>query len=172
MNRYLKPPILLLIKPLNIIIKEKIRKSKKIIFVCKGNICRSAFAEFYTKNQLKKVEIESCGTLDLKSRPSPDKAIQAASLFNAKLSNHMSKVFDIERVKRKTLIICFDLENYFSIIKINPKLIIKTILLSIFGDSFREIEDPYRKDYKNFVVNFKTIKELIDVIKNEYLYYN
>ena len=45
------------------IFKPKKTKFKNVIFVCKGNVCRSAFAEYRFRNLVndKTVVVDSCG---------------------------------------------------------------------------------------------------------------
>jgi protein-tyrosine-phosphatase len=72
-----------------------------ILFVCKGNICRSPFAEHYLRRKLagrNGVYVASSGTMANTGRPSPDDAISMAHELDVDLtqhrSSHVSQAFD------------------------------------------------------------------------------
>ena len=60
----------------------RLRSATKLVFVCKGNICRSPFAAEYAKRILPGLEIHSAGYYSVANRPSPENAIAAAAQFS------------------------------------------------------------------------------------------
>ena len=65
-------------------LKKKLQTASTLMFVCKGNICRSPFAEQYLlgkTNQFKR--LDSCGYFPKSGRPSPENAAIAASQFGS-----------------------------------------------------------------------------------------
>lgn len=161
----LRRMILLFLKPIFKLVLIRNKNFNKIAYICKGNICRSVFAEFYSKKRFPKLYCESYGTLNLKNRQSPAKIKKAALSLKINLNNHRSSIFKANKIKKGTLIMCFDLDNYCSILKTDMRLIKNTVLLSIYGEKLYEIEDPYRKPIKEVIDNFKQIKYYIDKIK-------
>ena len=70
-----------------------IGKIRRLVFVCKGNICRSAFAEHYLRSlgAGANVRIESCGLdVDQGGGPPPE-AVQIAGELGLDMSAHRSK---------------------------------------------------------------------------------
>jgi protein-tyrosine phosphatase len=72
-----------------------------VLFVCKGNICRSPFAEHYLRRKLagrNGIYVASSGTMANTGRQSPDDAISMARALDIDLtdhrSSHVSQVFD------------------------------------------------------------------------------
>lgn len=74
---------------------NKIEGGKKILFVCKGNICRSVFAEYRLKMMVQTVGddviIRSCGLNTSQSGQSPHDAITVAREYGLDLTNHVPR---------------------------------------------------------------------------------
>jgi protein-tyrosine phosphatase len=71
--------------------REAVRSAKRFVFVCKGNICRSAFAEALWRETAPDVAAISVGLETDGATPSPPLAIQAASMFGVDLEAHRSR---------------------------------------------------------------------------------
>ncbi len=125
-----------------------------ILFVCSGNACRSPMAEGLLKKKLypdflKKVKIESAGTLGLVGSPATPMAIQVAQEKGVDISSHQSKALTKELVASADLIIVMA-NHHKEFIRNNfPDFIDKVYLLTEFGSEdneeiqeFSSIPDP------------------------------
>ena len=71
---------------------------ERLVFICKGNICRSAFAEAVARSLGK--EVVSCGLDTVEDAPANEMAILTAKKFSVDLSHH--KTTPITKLKLKT----------------------------------------------------------------------
>lgn len=141
---------------------------KKIMFVCTGNICRSAMAHGYMQykinNEYDKNNflISSCGTYAMTGDKSTNNAILAMKEYNVDLSNHRAtNVRDID-IENYDLILCMTTQHKKNIIYLYPKLKEKVYTLKEYIDNnaeYKDIDDPWGFDinvYKNCA------KEIVD----------
>ena len=138
---------------------KKITKSDKILFVCKGNINRSVFAEFYINHKYN-MNANSCGIIKKRNRMCSHQLLKISNdKFKIDISDHKSRYIGDLDLKCYDKIIVFDslILNYFKKNKQN-------IFDKIFVLSSKSIEDPYNKNFKTFEVVFKTISKRIDDI--------
>jgi len=59
---------------------------ERLVFVCKGNICRSAFAEVVAKSR--GIDVISCGLDTIEAAPASKKSIRTASFMGFDLERH------------------------------------------------------------------------------------
>lgn len=148
-------------------LRKKIKLSKKVMFVCKGNICRSAFAEIYFNNKMPEIKTVSCGYYHKANRSSPKHAVEAAALLNIDLSNHKSKLITENLIQSVDLIITFDKDNITSICALSPDAKNKIYpLRCMVNDEFLYINDPYNKSLDFFTNTFGIIGSALDNISN------
>ena len=147
-----------------------LRKYEKILFVCKGNINRSAFAEKYLKNFYPSIFCSSAGTLLKRGRKTTSKGIISAEKFGVNLKNHISQtIYDIN-LEYFNKILVFDWENYISFLDVYPNFSSKVFLIdsgNSKGYQFikpKEIKDPFGKSQKDYYRCFKKIKISIEKI--------
>jgi protein-tyrosine-phosphatase/predicted ATP-grasp superfamily ATP-dependent carboligase len=145
----------------------RLNRSTSLLFLCKGNICRSAFAEEYARRVLPETyNIRSAGHLSTcAGRPSPDTALAAARKLGIDLSSHTSGVLTQELVECADLILAFDDEQLAAIEQMFPRARRKTHLMGALDETGDPvISDPYGKTEHEFVTTFSTIAALIDLI--------
>ncbi|MEQ1795838.1 MAG: hypothetical protein ABL970_16775 [Nitrospira sp.] len=88
-------------------------KPRSVLFVCKGNICRSPFAE-HLASKLQRdgmnagIRFGSAGLHVPKPTPSPENAIQVARQFGVDLESHLSQSISLELVKAYDMIIAME----------------------------------------------------------------
>jgi protein-tyrosine-phosphatase len=87
------------------------KTANSILFLCKGNICRSPFAEELAKSIWPEKRIESAGTYPDGDRPSPPHAIEAANEFGIKLERKRSRVASAKLFAQFERIVIFDDEQ-------------------------------------------------------------
>jgi len=83
-----------------------LQKIERLIFVCKGNICRSAFAEAVARNQ--DFETASCGINTTNGNPANEIAAQVALSKGYDLSRHETRtIFSLE-LRRGDLLVAME----------------------------------------------------------------
>ncbi len=147
---------------------SRLSRAKHILFVCKGNICRSPFAEQYARSTIGHLEtVSSSGYFPKQDRPSPDNAQVAASEFDVDLSSHRSSMLSPEAVEKADAILIFDEENRDEIWSSFPRARSKTYLLGMLmeGSEF-EIHDPYGGTVDDFRSIYAKITRAIDCLSH------
>jgi protein-tyrosine-phosphatase/predicted ATP-grasp superfamily ATP-dependent carboligase len=92
--------------------RTELRRAGRVLFVCKGNIGRSPFAEAIAGRLLgDRREISSAGFLQ-SGRHSPTDAVAAAAAWDVDLTKHRSRVVSAELVRHSDVIFVFDQLNY------------------------------------------------------------
>lgn len=138
-------------------------KPISIMFICKGNICRSPFAEhiarrLFQENGLSNVILSSSGLEVTQSESAPVAAIAAAKKFDVDLNKHRSQQLSIQKALASDLIVAMEAKQVKTLRKLYPDLKHKFFLLSFFekngswGKGYLKynIPDPYGKSTKVF----------------------
>jgi protein-tyrosine-phosphatase/predicted ATP-grasp superfamily ATP-dependent carboligase len=139
-------------------------RGKSILFVCKGNICRSPFAERYARSILSdSLSIHSSGYFPVSGRPAPEDAITAAAEQHVDLSDHRSQRLDSETVRNADVIFVFDEQNRRRLVENFPQAIRKVHMLgSLLQNAPDIIDDPYSGDLATFRITYSRIAKAID----------
>ncbi|MBU1388710.1 MAG: hypothetical protein KKD32_12745 [Proteobacteria bacterium] len=141
---------------------------KNIVFVCQGNICRSAFAEFYLRDKTKNpsLQVTSCGLNVNRPMPSPDSAVKAGLIFGVDLKSHFSKSCASCDLSIADLILPMEYAQYLQMLEKFPEYKHKIFLLADFlpwpQRAMCNIYDPYGKDENAFIRCFKRIRTALD----------
>jgi protein-tyrosine phosphatase len=141
------------------------QKAVNIIFVCKGNICRSAFAEARLRQLLGAVEtirIDSCGIdVDQGNFPPPD-SVSVAEEFSCSLAGRRSKGLAACGIAEADLIFPMEYGQYKQLIHRYPEKKEQIILLRSVAPFpqclFCNIPDPYGLG----AAEFRRVYSLID----------
>jgi protein-tyrosine-phosphatase/predicted ATP-grasp superfamily ATP-dependent carboligase len=89
-----------------------LRGAETILFVCKGNICRSPFAEQLARRTFSDDRIfHSAGYLPCPGRRSPREAIAAATSWDLDLTPHRSRVITAAMIRDADAIFIFDADT-------------------------------------------------------------
>ncbi|MDF1844564.1 MAG: hypothetical protein P1U77_24375 [Rubripirellula sp.] len=140
--------------------------AKEVLFVCKGNICRSPFAEHYARTKLPTHQtVRSSGYFPKIDRASPEAAQAASVEFKVNLQEHRSSVISDESIDRADTILVFDEQNWEEIVSRYPRAKRKTFLLGgVFESVETEIADPYGSSTDNFQATYQKIREALDIL--------
>jgi len=140
------------------------RKAMSILFVCKGNICRSPFAEHYARRRLPgTVTVKSCGYYPIEGRPSPAIAQQVAQRFGIELESHRSQVISEQLVADADLIFIFDELNRNTVSQRFPSSSGRIFEVGVFGSRYPcRVDDPYGGEEATFATAYAQIAEAID----------
>lgn len=152
------------------IFNTKFKTPKHIIFVCKGNVCRSALAEKLMDLVAAdmNLKIESCG-LDVNQGINPPiESIAVAKEFACNLSGHISKGLDKCDLENADLILSMEYNQHTRLLSILPhkKKAIKLLRSYVpFPYSiFCNIDDPYGWGKDEFRKAFRLIDKSLKKI--------
>jgi protein-tyrosine-phosphatase/predicted ATP-grasp superfamily ATP-dependent carboligase len=141
-------------------------KNPSIVFVCYGNICRSAFAERSLVKELQPllshVVVASAGTYPVGGRSSPSDAVEAALRYRIDLAPHRSQCITEQLLDAATVLVVFDRNNVETLKSQYPQLKCPIILLgSLMRTKERDgiIRDPYGGEPALFDRTFRLIEQ-------------
>ena len=151
--------------------RSVVRTPKKIVFVCTGNICRSAFAEKLLKEGAYGhfPAIESCG-LDVEVRsPSPCEAVSAAGKIGLDLGNHLSRGIECCDLEDAGLILAMEYRQYRKLVESFPHKGEQIKLLREFApfpeNLLCNIDDPFGQNERAFEKCFAQIRRSVATIR-------
>ncbi|MDD3642864.1 MAG: ATP-grasp domain-containing protein [Candidatus Krumholzibacteria bacterium] len=145
-------------------LREILARSRKIHFVCKGNICRSPYAERYARSVLPPdIEVGSSGYLAPAGRRPPPEAVEAARESGIDLSAHRSSLIDAGTVGDREIVFVFDDSNRREIERRFPEARSRTFMIGLLADPpVREVPDPYGGDLGEFRRTYALIRRAVD----------
>lgn len=141
-----------------------------VIFICTGNICRSAMADGYLKYRVKelglseKIKVTSAGTHAIKGDRSPINAIKAIEKYGVDISNHSASILDKHELMSADYILVMTNLHKQNILNRFPELNGKVKLLKEYAESngYMEIDDPWGFDIDIYESVAKEIVECIE----------
>jgi protein-tyrosine phosphatase len=152
-----------------------------ILFICKGNICRSPFAERLMMKMFKDKEVPdlfcySAG-LEVNSPESPPaEAICAAKRFGIDHHDHQAKMLVPAMMEKVDMIFAVEVSHLELLRRIYPQFYGKIYLLPLFegrmpekrGSYYRyNIEDPYGRSVDHYIFCFERIQKCIEGINDQ-----
>jgi len=149
---------------------------KSILYVCKGNICRSPFAERLTIKLLENrsndiLTIRSAGIDAAVANPPPKEAIDAAKVFDIFMDDHRARRLTQELIGGSDIIFAMEVEHLKQLEEAYPGSKGRFFLLSMFSHdkhrwgsyySYYNIADPYGKNIDQFILCYDKLKICID----------
>jgi protein-tyrosine-phosphatase/predicted ATP-grasp superfamily ATP-dependent carboligase len=149
--------------------KRLLHQRRHLLFVCRGNICRSPFAEGYAKNKLKSLGIAgvvtaSAGTYPKENRKPPDLARLTSKEFGVTLDDHRSRVVEPQLIEWASAVVCMDYRDYAELRRVFPDVKGKLFFLRSFDMTANdpEIGDPWGKTEDDFRRCFQRISSSMD----------
>lgn len=132
-----------------------------IVFICKGNICRSPFAEMYAQKYYPQYTFHSSGFINKTERLPPRQAVAAARKHDVDIYCHKSN--NLQSIDKKNISawIVMDEENLMSLVNETKDIDIKKIYALGGSD---EITDPFNKSAEYFDTVYSQIVFHIDRI--------
>ena len=133
--------------------RKALARADHILFVCKGNICRSPFAEAVARDALGRgdMTVASAGYHQKRNRPCPDAAIEAAAAVGVDLRPHRSRIVDAAMIDEADVVFTFDQENLRTVLARFPTASHKVFALgALIDDGMAEIGDPYGGALEDF----------------------
>lgn len=152
----------------------RINKPCHIVIVCKGNVCRSVFAEYYLRHKVKddKIVIESCGLDVNQGKYAPEETIEAAKKYDLNLSTHTSKGLHHCNIEKADLILAMEFEQYQRLVALFPDKRSRIKLLRKFApfplSLFCNIDDPYGYASKEYIMCYSLIDSSLQGLSKKY----
>jgi protein-tyrosine phosphatase len=142
---------------------------KSLLFVCKGNICRSPIAEAMARGHIPdgvRITCRSAGIVVGEPQGCPQETLVAAKKFGIDLSGHRSRRIDQGLVAGADMIFSMEAWQFTRLRKLFPQHKERIFLLSLFEEnppkrsetfSILNIRDPYGRDIGDFIECFERI---------------
>lgn len=112
-----------------------LRQARRVLFVCKGNIYRSPFAQHLAERVCPPhLEIASAGFHPEPGRACPPEATHVAAEIGIDLRSHRSRVLSGEMLRDADVVFIFDDDNYRALRERYPWVLPKVHFLGILGD--------------------------------------
>ena len=148
----------------------------KIMYICTGNICRSAMAEAILRKEAEKsnlnIEVYSSGIFAQNSEPATENSIKVMEEYEIDLKNHKATNTKDASLNEMDLILCMTEGHKQLIIQMYPHLKEKTYIFKEYL-GYKEnldIADPWGGSLEIYKQTAKQIyehtKELIEKIQN------
>ncbi|WLQ16861.1 hypothetical protein O5O45_13145 [Hahella aquimaris] len=142
---------------------------QRVIFVCKGNVCRSVYAEAFLKGRLQKdkVEIVSCGLATDGGTLANPTAKEVAAERGVGLSDHRSTRIQDMSMRQGDLFIVMEPYMVHALDKYRKDDAESHVLiLGMVGpDQQPTIPDPYGREVSVFNKVFDTIESKLSVLQ-------
>jgi protein-tyrosine-phosphatase/predicted ATP-grasp superfamily ATP-dependent carboligase len=143
--------------------ERALRNATTVLFVCKGNICRSPFADAVAREAFPAtVRVRSAGYFPTSGRPSPQEARTAAREFGVDLDAHRSNGLDAQTIADADVIFVFDDEDRRAVLARDNTARRKIHHLGVFSPAATPIiADPYGGDVDRFRETYQAIARSI-----------
>ncbi len=131
------------------------QSARSFVFVCYGNIMRSALAEFLMRQALSQarltdqVQVVSAGLHATAGQEAHPWAQETAKDLGISLAQHRAKTLSPEMVKQADCVFAMDFQNKAELLTLYPLYQDKICMFSAYADGprqYREITDPYHGD--------------------------
>ena len=123
----------------------------KIMFICTGNICRSAMAHRMLEKRLKEqnkkdVEVYSCGIWAYDGNIPTDEGITTMKDYGIDLSTHRATYIKNSNIKKMDVILCATVNHKRNVVSMYPELKDKVFTMKEyagFPENDVNISDPW-----------------------------
>lgn len=150
----------------------------KIMFICTGNICRSAMADGLLKKRLKDLdkkdmEVYSCGVFAEDGDEPTYNAIEAMKYYDVNLKTHKATNIQNSNIEEMDLILCMTQSHKNSVLNMYPKLKDKIFTLKEYvkyKESAQDIDvqDPWGYDMQTYKKCAEEISICIELLLQKF----
>ncbi len=168
----------LYLKPLQRLRRTPPSRRLNLLFVCKGNICRSAYAEYRFRKVLaergiENIVIASCGLEAIPGAPAYPSTVRVARQRGLDIDPHKTQPVDTPLLNRADLIVVMEPAQLRQLRQYAPIFTYKTILLGALvldpGGNLI-IGDPWGKPDEDFEKCFDQIDRALLVLADQLPY--
>ena len=149
-----------------------------LMFVCFGNICRSAFAEYLgnvklTRRGVLNTVCRSSGIRARDGKPSPEQAVLAARKWSIDLEHHAARRITREMMETGDMVLVMEVWQLAALARDYPDLKERLFLLPLLeselggrgeGYSRYNLADPYGKEPAVFEECFRRLERCLDLL--------
>ena len=144
-------------------LRRKLARAGRVLFVCKGNICRSPFAEHYARLVLPDIEVASAGYWRETGRSCPTESVEVARSEGIDLSAHRSRLLSEEDVEAADLVLVFDEENLAVVRELHPRAAGKLHRIGLLSaDGPVNVRDPYGDELRSYRRSYDDIVRALE----------
>ena len=147
----------------------------KIMFICTGNICRSAMADWLLKKKIKDrnredIEVYSSGIYAYDGDISTWEAKEVMEEYGVDLSKHRATNIRNSNVEKMDLILCATIAHKIAVLDIYPDLKEKVFTMKEYVNYNREyhnkidIKDPWGYDIETYRSCASEIDECLELL--------
>lgn len=131
----------------------------KVMFICTGNICRSAMAHGILKKIAQEknlnIEVYSCGIYAEDGDYATYNAIEAAKYYDVDISNHRATNIRNSPIKEMDIILCATNEHKNVVMLMYPNLVNKVYTIKEYAqmdenEKNLDIKDPWGYDMETY----------------------
>lgn len=144
---------------------------KKIMFICTGNICRSAMADALmkkmAKDKNKEIDVYSCGIFAQDGDMPTYNAVEAMKEYNVELKNHRATNIRNSKIEDMDIILCATVSHKNNVISMYPELTNKIYTIKEyagFDKNDLDIPDPWGYDIETYRFCASTINKCLEKI--------
>ena len=141
----------------------------KIMFICTGNICRSAMAhvmlEDKAKKQNKDIQVYSCGVFAQNGDKSTKEAIEVMKEYTINLENHRATNIRNSDIEQMDIILCATTAHKNNVVNMYPNLEEKIFTMKEYVEYPKndlDIKDPWGFDINTYRRCAKEIEDCIE----------
>jgi protein-tyrosine phosphatase len=149
--------------------RRRLAGNPSLIFICRGNICRSPFAEAYARLRLHErgighVQLSSAGTYPMDQRPSPKLAREVSREFGVGIDDHLSRTLSAASIESCGAVVCMDMKDFTQLRQSFPAAKGKVFFLKVFDATTRDFQivDPWGKSVDEFRACFRQVSASVD----------